>query len=88
VEDVTISGPALALVTTIIGGLVAAISYLYFSSRAREKALTDAAIEREQELTNKLIAQVDRLIPAVENLGRQVEKLMTLFETWRSGRPG
>jgi hypothetical protein len=88
VEDVTLSGPALALVTTVVLGLTGAITYLYFAGRAREKDLTDRAIEREQEVTNRLIAQVDRLIPAVESQRQQIERLVTLIESWRSGKPG
>lgn len=85
-DDVTISQPALAIVTAIVGGLVAAISYLYFAGRARERELTDRQIQREQEVTNKVIAQVDRLIPAVESQRQQIEKLVALIESSRFGR--
>lgn len=87
-DGVTISQPALVIVTTIISGLVGAITYLYFTSRAREKELTEASIKREQTLTDRAIAQVDRLAAAVESQRQQIERLVTLIESWRSGKPG
>lgn len=83
--DLTISASALAVVTTVVGGLVAALTYLYFSGRSREKELTDRQIQREQEVTNRLIAQVDRLIPAVEEQKHQIQELVSLVKTLLPG---
>jgi hypothetical protein len=67
---------AVAAVTALLAGLCTAIGVLYLSSRARESKLTDdliasknAQIEREKELTNKLL-------PAVEEGNRILQRLM------------
>jgi len=92
--DITLSSAALAVVTAVIAALVSAIGILYYSGRSREKELTaalmeakDAEIARGAETTARLMVMLDRLIPAVEETSRQVQRLVTLIETWRSGRP-
>lgn len=74
-EDITLSPGAVAAVTALLGGLVAAIGVLFFQLIASK----NEQIKREQELTNKLLPAVEegnrtlqRLVEAIQNLTRDL----------------
>ena len=63
------------------------------ASALREKELTtqliaakNDEISRAAQTSDRLMSMLDRLIPAVEETSRQVQRLVTLIETWRPGR--
>jgi hypothetical protein len=67
-SDITLSPGAVAAVTALLGGLVAAIGVLFFQLISSK----NSQINREQELTN-------RLLPAVEEGNRTLQRLVELI---------
>ena len=81
--DITLSSAALAMVTAVVGALVSAIGILFWQLMAAK----NAEITRSQDTTARLMAMLDRLIPAVEETSRQVQRLVTLIDSSRTGKP-
>ena len=87
-DEVTLSTGAVAAVTALLGGLVAAIGMLFNSSRARERELTaeliaakNEQIKREQDLVMREQELTEKLLPAVEEGNRTLARLVQLIET-------
>ncbi len=92
-SDLTLNAGAITAVGLLLTCLCGAIGFQYRAARDRERELTaalvaakDSEISRSKETTDRLMGMLDRLIPAVEDTSRQVQRLVSLFETWRPGK--
>lgn len=74
----------MAVVLGVVGSLTAAITYLFFAGRSREKELIAAAALREKELTQDLVSAKDAAITArdveIQRWQAIVERMVPLVE--------